>query len=132
VQIAVISDTHMPKGARRLPEACVARLQTADLIIHAGDLIALEVINDLRRHAPVKAVQGNADDAAVRAALPVTAIVRAEGARIAVVHDSGARPARAVAISVPRRRRRDLRALAPAASRARRRRLSDLQPGQPD
>ena len=89
MQIAVISDTHMPKGARRLPEACVARLQTADLIIHAGDLIALEVINDLRRHAPVKAVQGNADDAAVRAALPVTAIVRAEGARIAVVHDSG-------------------------------------------
>jgi uncharacterized protein len=92
VDIAVISDTHMPRGGRRLPEPCVARLQTADLIIHAGDLIALEVLNDLRRYAPVKAVHGNVDDVAVRAALPATTTVRAEGVRIAVVHDSG--PAR--------------------------------------
>jgi hypothetical protein len=92
VDIAVISDTHMPKGGRRLPEACVARLQTADLIIHAGDLITLEVLNDLRRYAPVKAVHGNVDDAAVRAALPATVTVRAEGVRMAIVHDAG--PAR--------------------------------------
>jgi putative phosphoesterase len=92
VQIAVISDTHMPKGGRRLPDACVARLRRADLIIHAGDLIALEVLNDLRRYAPVKAVHGNVDDAAVTAALPAVAMVSVEGVRIAVVHDSG--PAR--------------------------------------
>jgi len=92
VDIAVISDTHMPKGGRRLPDACVTRLQAADLIIHAGDLIELEVLNDLRRYAPVKAVHGNVDDAAVQAALPMTATVRAEGVRIAIVHDSG--PAR--------------------------------------
>jgi uncharacterized protein len=89
VHIAVISDTHMPKRGRQLPEACVARLQTADLIIHAGDLVAVEVLNDLRRYAPVKAVHGNVDDAGVRAVLPPTAIVSAEGIRIAIVHDSG-------------------------------------------
>ncbi|MGZ4239817.1 MAG: metallophosphoesterase family protein [Solirubrobacteraceae bacterium] len=94
MDIAVISDTHMPKGGRRLPEACVARLQAADLIIHAGDLTGLEVLNDLRRYAPVKAVHGNVDDAAVQAALPATATVRAEGARIAIVHDSGPAHAR--------------------------------------
>jgi hypothetical protein len=92
VDIAVISDTHMPKGGRQLPEECVARLQTADLIIHAGDLIGLEVLNELRRYAPVRAVQGNVDEAAVRAALPATAIVRHEGVQIAIVHDAG--PAR--------------------------------------
>ena len=92
MQIAVISDTHMPKGARRLPDDCISRLQGADLIIHAGDLITLEVLNELRRYAPVTAVQGNVDDAAVQAALPVTASVRTEGVRIAVVHDAG--PAR--------------------------------------
>ena len=92
MQIAVISDTHMPKGGRRLPEECVARLRAADLIIHAGDLIALEVLNDLRRYAPVKAVHGNVDDAAVKAALPEVATVSVEGVRIAVVHDAG--PAR--------------------------------------
>jgi uncharacterized protein len=94
VQIAVISDTHMPKAGRRLPEECVARLQSADLIIHAGDLIELEVLDDLRRYAPVKAVHGNVDDAAVRAALPAVAMVSVEGVRIAVVHDSGPAPGR--------------------------------------
>jgi uncharacterized protein len=92
VQIAIISDTHMPKGGRRLPEECVARLQTADLIIHAGDLNGLEVLNELRRYAPVKAVHGNVDDAAVQAALPATATVNGEGVQIAIVHDAG--PAR--------------------------------------
>jgi putative phosphoesterase len=92
VQIAVISDTHMPKGSRRLPDDCISRLQTADLIIHAGDFIALEVLNDLRRYAAVKAVHGNVDDAGIQAALPVTATLRAEGVEIAIVHDAG--PAR--------------------------------------
>src|ERR1700759_4759398 len=82
----------MPKGGRRLPDECVSRLQPADLIIHAGDLIPLEVLDDLRRYAPVKAVSGNVDDAAVRAALPAAATVTAQGTRIAVVHDAG--PAR--------------------------------------
>lgn len=92
MDIAVISDTHMPKGNRRLPEHCVERLVAADLIIHAGDLIALEVLKDLRRYAPVKAVHGNVDDAAVKAALPPVATVSAQGIRIGIVHDSG--PAR--------------------------------------
>ena len=38
MQIAVISDTHLPRGQRRLPDDCVDRLQAADLIVHAGDL----------------------------------------------------------------------------------------------
>lgn len=87
--IAVISDTHMPRGNRRLPEASIERLRSADLIIHAGDLVSLEILNDLKRYAPVKAVHGNVDDAAVRAALPAVATVGVDGARIAIVHDAG-------------------------------------------
>jgi putative phosphoesterase len=92
MQIAVISDTHLPRGTRRLPEECVARLAAADLIVHAGDLIALSVLRELETHGPVVAVQGNVDDAEVRAALPATATLEAGGARIAVLHDAG--PAR--------------------------------------
>ena len=44
LQLAIISDTHMPKGDRRLPEACLERLRAADAILHAGDLVALEVL----------------------------------------------------------------------------------------
>ena len=89
MEIAVISDTHLPRGARRLPEACVARLQTADLILHAGDLIRLSVVRELESYGPVVAVHGNVDDAEVRAVLPASASVEAGGARIGLVHDAG-------------------------------------------
>ena len=92
MEIAVISDTHMPRGGRRLPEACVARLRAADLILHAGDLMTLPVLRELETYGPVGAVHGNVDDAEVRALLPVTAEVQTEGGTIGVVHDAG--PAR--------------------------------------
>jgi uncharacterized protein len=89
VQIAVISDTHLPRGDRRLPGDCVARLQSADVIIHAGDLIRLPVLRELESYAPVIAVHGNVDDADVRAALPAVASLETGGATIAVLHDAG-------------------------------------------
>jgi len=92
MQIAIISDTHMPRGNRRLPDACVARLREADLIVHAGDLMRLSVLEELRALGPVVAVHGNVDEAAARAALPETARVQCEGAQLAVIHDAG--PAR--------------------------------------
>jgi putative phosphoesterase len=92
VEIAIISDTHMPRGARRLPEECVARLRRADLIVHAGDLHALSVLHELRAMGKVVAVYGNVDEPAVRAVLPETATIDAAGVRIGVIHDAG--PAR--------------------------------------
>jgi uncharacterized protein len=90
VEIAIISDTHMPRSNRRLPEACVARLKAADLILHAGDLMRLSVLRDLQALGPpVIAVYGNVDDAEVRAALPAVALVPAGRVRIAMIHDAG-------------------------------------------
>jgi len=70
VQIAVISDTHLPRGTRRLPDACVERLRRADLIVHAGDLMTIAALRELEAYGEVVAVHGNVDDAEVRAALP--------------------------------------------------------------
>jgi putative phosphoesterase len=92
VLIAIIADTHLPKGARRLPDGCIVRLRAADLIIHAGDLSTLAVLQELQSYSQVIAVHGNVDDYEVRQALPGTAALEAEGATIAVVHDAG--PAR--------------------------------------
>jgi uncharacterized protein len=89
VQIAVISDTHLPRGNRRLPEECVARLQAADMVVHAGDLMRLSVLRELESYAPVIAVHGNVDDAEVRDALPAVASLETGGATIAVLHDAG-------------------------------------------
>ena len=89
MQIAVISDTHMPRGTRRLPGACVERLREADLILHAGDLMRLSVLRELEAYGPVIAVHGNVDDAEVRAALPEVATVEAGGVTIGLLHDAG-------------------------------------------
>jgi putative phosphoesterase len=67
----------------------VERLERADLILHAGDLMTIAVLRDLERYGEVVAVHGNVDDAEVRAALPASATVEAAGATIAVTHDAG-------------------------------------------
>jgi putative phosphoesterase len=89
-RLAVISDTHLPRGGRALPAACLERLQSADAILHAGDLIELSVLAELEAIGPlVHAVRGNVDSAELQARLPLTRIVQVEGARIAMVHDGG-------------------------------------------
>jgi putative phosphoesterase len=90
VRLAIISDTHLPRGGRALPPACVEHLRAADLILHAGDFMELAVLEDLQALGPtVCAVRGNVDSAELQARLPLTRIVAAEGVKIAMVHDAG-------------------------------------------
>jgi putative phosphoesterase len=91
VLLAVISDTHLPRGRRHLPEACLERLAAADLILHAGDFIAASVLEEIAAIGPpLHAVHGNVDELEVAMRLPAARMVRAGGARIAMVHDAGA------------------------------------------
>jgi hypothetical protein len=91
VLLAVVSDTHLPRGARRLPDACVERMRAADLILHAGDFVTVTVLDEIEALGPpVMAVHGNVDEPAVLTRLPRARMVDAGGARIAMVHDAGA------------------------------------------
>jgi uncharacterized protein len=93
--IAVISDTHMPRGVRRLPDACVERIAAADLLLHAGDFSTLEVLRELEAIGPpVVGVHGNVDSPELRRLLPDERVVEAEGALIALLHDAGPRAGR--------------------------------------
>jgi putative phosphoesterase len=95
VLIAAISDTHLPKGARRIPGACIERLRAADLILHAGDLTAPSVLEELEAIGPpVCAVHGNVDADELRRALPEAVQIDADGTTIAMVHDAGPAPGR--------------------------------------
>ncbi len=88
--IAVIADTHLPRGARRIPDACLERIRASDLVIHAGDISTREVLEEIESCGPpVVAVHGNIDSAELRQALPEARTVDAGGAKIAVVHDAG-------------------------------------------
>ena len=93
--IALISDTHLPRGARRLPEGCVARIRAADVLLHAGDFVAASVLAELETLCPrVVGVHGNVDEPALRQALPERRAVELGGARIGMVHDAGPRRGR--------------------------------------
>jgi uncharacterized protein len=95
VLVAVISDTHLPRGSRALPEECVRRCAAADLILHGGDHSSLASLEELRALGPpVQAVYGNADEQAVREQLPKELVVEAGGARIGIVHIPGPRVGR--------------------------------------
>jgi uncharacterized protein len=90
VELAIVSDTHMPRGGRAIPEACLARMRAADAILHAGDLVAVEVLELLESLGPpVHAVHGNVDEPELLMRLPAVRVVEADGARIAMTHDGG-------------------------------------------
>lgn len=93
MRLAIISDTHLPRGSRALPDVCLTRLRAADAILHAGDLIEMAVLDQLRALGPpLWAVHGNVDRPDVVAALPERRVVEVGGARLGMVHDAG--PAR--------------------------------------
>jgi len=93
--IAVIADTHMPKGKRALPEACVEKIRAAEALIHAGDFSAASMLADLRELCPVVlGVHGNVDDAELRRELPEALEAEVGGHTVAVVHDSGPKQGR--------------------------------------
>jgi putative phosphoesterase len=91
---AIISDTHLPSGARTIPAACVKRLRAADLIVHAGDLTTLAVLEELRGYGKVVAVRGNVDEESLRMTLPAQVELDLGGRRVGVIHDGGRRIAR--------------------------------------
>jgi uncharacterized protein len=92
--VAVIADTHLPRGARRLPEECVHRCEAADLILHLGDVVAGSVLDKLGELGPVDAVYGNMDEPALRELLPQRHVVEVDGVRIGLVHAPGRREGR--------------------------------------
>jgi putative phosphoesterase len=95
LKLAIVSDTHLPRGSRALPAACLERMAAADAILHAGDFIEAAVLEELRSLGPpVSAVRGNVDSAALQAQLPLVRVVAAAGVRIGMIHDAGPRSGR--------------------------------------
>lgn len=90
-RIGVISDTHIPKRAPRAPDAALRHFEDVDLILHAGDLSALAVLDQLAAYAPVEAVQGNVELPEVTAALPIKRELVIGGCAIGLVHILGDR-----------------------------------------
>ena len=90
-KIGLISDTHIPTRAKKIPLRVFTIFQNVDFIIHAGDLVSLEVIDELEQLAPVLAVHGNMDGVNVRERIPKMNELTFDHWRIGVTHDPGTR-----------------------------------------
>jgi putative phosphoesterase len=91
VLIAIVADTHMPRGSRELPPQCIERLRAAELILHAGDISTVGVLEELSALGPpLLAVHGNVDEPALVDALPAELEIDLDGVRLAMTHDAGA------------------------------------------
>lgn len=84
--IGLISDTHIPKRLAALPSALFTIFQGVDLLLHAGDVGQLTVLDQLSAIAPVIAVHGNDDTAEAQRELPYQQIITIHGQRILLWH----------------------------------------------
>jgi putative phosphoesterase len=90
VRLLLMSDTHIPKRARALPDAVLAEVEAADVVIHAGDWVDAATLDLLEaRSRRLVGVWGNNDGPELRRRLPEVARVTLEGVRFAVVHETG-------------------------------------------
>jgi putative phosphoesterase len=85
-----MSDTHLPKRAKELPDELLGRIPEADAVIHAGDWVDAATLDLLQARAcRVIGVYGNNDGPDLRARLPEVARAELGGLRFGVIHDSG-------------------------------------------
>jgi uncharacterized protein len=95
MRLVLTADTHVPKRARDLPGPLWAAIETADVVVHAGDWVDEALLDAMTaRSRRLVAVYGNNDGPALRARLPEVARVDLDGLRVAVVHETGQRTGR--------------------------------------
>jgi len=89
-RLLLISDTHIPARAKRLPDQVQRAIDEADVVVHAGDWVDAATLDALEaRAARLVGVSGNNDGPALRARLPEVALFELEGLRFGVVHETG-------------------------------------------
>ena len=89
MRIAVLSDTHAA-SVEDIAGKIIDHLATVDLIVHAGDFVARDVLEGLKKLKAVKAVRGNMDSDELRNLLPEKEIFTVGNKRIGVTHGWGA------------------------------------------
>lgn len=90
MRLLLLADTHLPKRARDLPAQVWDEVQRSDVVIHAGDWVAADLLDDLSERARrLVACWGNNDGPELRSRLPERADVTLDGVRFTVVHETG-------------------------------------------
>lgn len=87
MDVAIVSDTHIPSRAHEIPPSFRDRIASADHVVHAGDFDSEGALADVRDLASrLTAVAGNTDPLV---GLPDTATVELGGVTFVVTHGTG-------------------------------------------
>ncbi len=89
-KIGIISDTHIPARASSLPKKVFEYFKDTDLILHAGDLETLDVLEELKKISKVISVHGNMDPYDIVSKLPSSLIIKINNFKIGLTHGKGA------------------------------------------
>jgi putative phosphoesterase len=89
MKIGVISDTHIPKKAKKLPGIVLDAMKDVDHIFHAGDISDISVLSELQKLAPVSAVAGNADPEELQRLLGEKKLITLGGRTFGLCHGHG-------------------------------------------
>jgi putative phosphoesterase len=90
MRLLLLADTHVPRRARDLPVRVWQEVDSADLVVHAGDWVCVDLLHRLEEHADVLGCWGNNDGPELRERLPEVGRRTVAGVRVAVVHETGA------------------------------------------
>ena len=94
-RLLLISDTHVPARARRVPDDVWRAIDDADLVVHAGDWVDVATLDAIEARAGrLIGVAGNNDGAELHARLGEFARFEVGGLRFGVVHETGPAPGR--------------------------------------
>ncbi|UOQ95517.1 metallophosphoesterase [Halobacillus shinanisalinarum] len=89
MKIIVVSDTHMPKKAKQLPNRVIEELYASDLIVHVGDWQTVDVYKQLSEYAQVIGVFGNVDGDDIKEIVPRRIVTEWKGFKVGIVHGHG-------------------------------------------
>ncbi|MGM0652440.1 MAG: YfcE family phosphodiesterase [Bacillota bacterium] len=85
-EIGVVSDTHIPTRGRVMPNYLFDLFDKVDLILHAGDLVDEQVLEELKALAPVEAVAGNMDPVMLQSRLGRLKLLKVGQVKIGLLH----------------------------------------------
>ncbi len=89
MRILVISDTHIPVCAHKLPSIIEEEAKRSDCCLHAGDFITLDTLETLNSWTKTYGVHGNMDDAAIVEELPLKQVLKFDDITLGLIHGRG-------------------------------------------
>src|SRR5690554_3009830 len=88
-KVLIISDTHMPKFGKIVPNILLKYIKKVDLIIHAGDFQKYDIYKEFKKYKEIIAVYGNNDDKRLKQELKQKEILNIDNIKIGIYHGHG-------------------------------------------